>query len=99
MSVYIAGVCVLVYNVYMSFLLGSPAIQGPSNSTRGHLESQVEGITQQHNVQIQEAFTKVVFHRARPLSFIVQWQSELKNKDAKTHKCLQTPKESILLLM
>lgn len=44
--------------------------KAPSKSTGGHLKSQVEGITKQHNVQIQEAFTMVLFHTACSLSLI-----------------------------
>ena len=62
MSVYVVGVRVLVYGVCVCLVsLGPQLSKAPSKSTWGHLESQMEGIAKQHNVQIQEAFTKVVF--------------------------------------
>lgn len=68
MSVYVGGVRGLMYHVRLISVLQLP--KSPSKSTWNHSESQVEVITKQHNVQIQEAFAKVVFHRAHRLSFI-----------------------------
>ena len=51
-------------------LFGYSAIQGPQQIHLGPLESQMERIAKQHDVQIQEAFTKVVFPKAFSLSLI-----------------------------
>ena len=69
-SVYVTGVRVLVYAVCVPCLFGYSAIQGPQQIHMGSLESQMERIAKQHDVQIQEAFTKVVFHKAFSQSFI-----------------------------
>lgn len=65
----------------------------PSKSTWAYLESQVEGIKKQHNVQIQEALTKAVFHIACSLSFINAREDRIKEQGYRDCECLQAPKE------
>lgn len=93
----LAYVCLCTVCVCLIALL-LQLFKDPRKSTWAHLESQVEGIKKQHNVQIQEELTKAVFHTACSLSFTNAREVRIKEQGYKDCECLQSPKGKTVLL-